>query len=109
MFNLIFAGVIFFFALIAALIGLLKGRKYDYRFSLSKLIIVLGSAILTIVLLVLVSPIVGGIFYDLVLGIMPSNVGSLLSAIPSAREIVRAVAAMIIAPVLFLIFFNISF
>ncbi len=107
MFSLIFAGAFFFFALIAALIGLLKGRKYDWRFSLSKLIIVLGSAVLTIVMLVLVAPIVGGLLSDIALKYMSFGDGSFFAAIPSMREIIKAVVAMIIAPIFFLIFFGI--
>ena len=102
MYSLIFAGVFFFFALIAALIGLLKGRKYDWRFSLSKLIIVVVSVVLTIVLLVLLAPLAGELVYDLVGGFLPAEVSDLLAAIPSARSVVSALVAMILAPLCFI-------
>ena len=105
MFSLIFAGVFFFFALIAALIGLLKGRKYDWRFSLSKLIIVVVSAILTIVLLVTLVPFVFGLVFDLVVGLLPAETEALIAAIPTAKSIAAALVSMIVCPIIFFVFF----
>lgn len=107
MFNLIFSALFIFIALIFMLCGMLKGRKYRWQFSLSRIIIVVISAIIATLLSALVSWLLGGLVFGLLEGFLTGagEVGTLISSLPTAPDTVRAVIAMIIAPVIFVTFF----
>ena len=101
MFKLIFAGTFLFFALIFLLIGMLKGRKYKFQYSLSRLITVIISAVVAMALSALIASGLGGLLVGIVSSLLPEDVSPMLEAIPSAPDAVKALVAMIVAPILF--------
>ena len=101
MFKLIFAGTFLFFALIFLLIGMLKGRKYKFQYSLSRLITVIISAVVAMALSALIASGLGGLLVGIVSSLLPEEVSPILEAIPSAPDAVKALVAMIVAPILF--------
>ena len=112
MFKMVFFGVFLFFALIFALCGMLKGRKYKWQFSATRIILLVIATLITTVISALIGWFAGGVLANTVLPMLESaggkvNVGELLKAVPSAPAIIRAIVAMIVAPVVFLMVFAI--
>lgn len=112
MFKMIFFGVFLFFALIFALCGMLKGRKYKWQFSATRIILLVIATLITTVISALIGWLAGGVLANTVLPMLESaggkvNIGELLKAVPSAPAIIRAIVAMIVAPVVFLMVFAI--
>ena len=112
MFKMIFFGVFLFFALIFALCGMLKGRKYKWQFSATRIILLVIATLITTVISALIGWLAGGVLANTVLPMLEStggkvNIGELLKAVPSAPAIIRAVVAMIVAPLVFLVVFAI--
>ena len=105
MFKAIFFGAFLFFALIFALCGMLKGRKYKWQFSAARMILLVIATLISTVISALIGWVAGG----LLLGFLPmaGPISGLLEAMPSAPEALKVVVAMIIAPVVFIIIFNI--
>lgn len=110
MFSWIFFAVFFFFFALAVSVGILKGRKYIWQFSLARLITVVVSLALSLVLAIILSGILGGVVANLIKGVFASNetVSELLTALPSAMPAIKALVATVIAPLLFIIFFVIA-
>ncbi len=110
MFGWIFFAVFFFFFALAVAVGILKGRKYVWQFSLARLVTVVVSLALSLVLAILLSGILGGVVANLLKGAFASNetVSELLVALPSAMPAIKALVAAVIAPLLFIIFFVIA-
>lgn len=105
-FSLIFFGIFAFFAFFAALFGMLRGRKYNWMFSLARVIIVVVSAILAMLLSALIAWFVGGAIVDFVMGLsFVADIQEVLNAMPSAPDAVSAIIAMVIAPAIFFTLF----
>lgn len=106
MFKLIFSGVFLFFALLFVLCGMLKGRKYKFQYSVSRIIVVALSAVLSMVLSALLSWLLGSVIFNVIEGSLPSDeVRELLNNLPTAPDAVRALVAMLVAPLIFVAVF----
>lgn len=102
MFKLIFAGVFFFMFLLALLIGMLKGKRYVWQFSLTRLFIVAVSAPLAVFLSALISWFAAGAMMGFV---NVDGATEILRAVPTAAGSLRAIIASVLAPILFFLLF----
>ena len=112
MFKMIFFGVFLFFALIFALCGMLKGRKYKWQFSATRIILLAISTVIATLISALVGWFGGGLLVDILLPMLQGNIGSinigeLVASLPSSLAAIRALVAMIVAPLVFILVFNI--
>lgn len=112
MFKMIFFGVFLFFALIFALCGMLKGRKYKWQFSATRIILLAISTVIATLISALVGWLAGGLLVDILLPMLQGNIGSinigeLVASLPSSLAAIRALVAMIVAPLVFILVFNI--
>ncbi|MBQ8141255.1 MAG: hypothetical protein IJ038_06155 [Clostridia bacterium] len=107
MFKLIFLAAFLLFALIAALIGMLKGRKYKWQISASRLAIVIVSAIIAMLLAAVVSYLIAMLVFSLIGALSSSNetVNALFEQVPTISAVIKAVIAMLLAPAFFIGFF----
>ena len=108
MFNLIFTGFFVLIAVIFILTGMLKGRKYKWQFSVSRIVVVVLSTIAATLISALVSWLLGGLVYGALEGFLQNGnqeIANLINSLPSAADSVRAIIAMLIAPLIFLLFF----
>lgn len=101
MFKLIFSGAFLLFALIFLLIGMLRGRKYKFQYSLSRMITVVLSAVVAMAISALIAWALGGVLFGVVNSLLPSEMSPLFDAMPSAPGIIKALVAMVVAPLLF--------
>ena len=107
MFNLIFSLVFVFFALIAILVGVFKARKKTMFESLFRIPTVIISAVISTFLSALASWGIGKLLYNVIINALgagePSgfDIAGIAKEIPSIPDIVAALIAMIIAPILF--------
>lgn len=110
MFKSVFFGVFLFFALLFALCGMLKGRKYKWQFSAARVILLVIATLIATVLSALVGWAAGGVLINFVAPLLEDmgiGVNTIFEVVPSAVEILRAVVAMIVAPLVFILIFNI--
>ncbi len=112
MFKMIFFGVFLFFALIFAICGMLKGRKYKWQFSATRIILLAISTVIATLISALVGWLAGGLLVDILLPMLQGNIGSinigeLVASLPSSLAAIRALVAMIVAPLVFILVFNI--
>ena len=107
MFKMIFFGAFLFFALIFALCGMLKGRKYKWQFSAARIILLLISTIAATVLSAVTGWIVGGVLFNFLMPSLSGTWAELLAAVPSAPAIFKAIVAMVVSPIVFVLIFNI--
>jgi len=107
MFKVIFSIAFFVFAALAVLIGVLKGRKYRWQLSVSKIILAIAGAIVGMGVSWLIGLLIGKAFSKTVsgwlVGLLPS-----LSDVAALGDIATAIGASIIAPLLFYAFFSIA-
>ncbi len=103
MFKIIFSCAFFLFFLLAMLVGMLKGKKYVWQFSASRILIVIVSAPLAVFLTALVSWLLGGALTGVVSKFIFT--GGLLESLPSAPDAIRAIIASVLSPFIFLLFF----
>lgn len=103
MFTWIFFGVFVFFALLFIGIGMLNGRKFAWVYSALKAIATVLSAVIAMLLAALLAKLVVNVAYDKVIetGIL-GEFGKMLDDISSAPQIISAIFAMIVAPMIFL-------
>lgn len=103
MFTWIFLGVFLFFALLFIGIGMLNGRKFVWVYSALKAISTVLSAVIAMLLASLVAKLVVNVAYDKIIetGIL-GEFGKMLEDIASAPQIIAAIFAMIVAPMMFL-------
>ena len=108
MYSLIFSAVFCLAAGLVALLGTLKGRKYKWQYSLSRFII---AAVSVIVSAILVSIIANAIVGMVVLMLIDSglfddiggiNVSDIVASLDSGVVTVKALASMIVSPILFI-------
>ncbi|MBO5415863.1 MAG: hypothetical protein J6A83_04460 [Clostridia bacterium] len=105
MFKIIFSCVFFLFFLLAVLVGIFKGKKYVWQFSVSRILTVLVSALLAVFLSALVSWLIGGALVGVVTNLLGGVASGLIDALPTAPDAVRAIIASVISPAIFLLFF----
>ncbi len=112
MFTTIFSAVFLFFILLAFLIGALKARKKVWQFSLVRIIMKVISAVLAAFISLFVSWFALSALADFLLGsnILDSlltdiDINAIIAEVPSAKIFVLAIASMIVAPLLFLLFY----
>ena len=121
MFKMIFFGVFLFFALIFAICGMLKGRKYKWQFSATRIILLVIATVITTVLSALIGWFVGSLLAGGILDVIAylatgltfgkvdlrESLPAAFKAVPLLFDIFKAVVAMIIAPLVFIVVFNI--
>ena len=107
MLKLVFSGLFLFFALVFLLIGMLKGKKYKFQYPLSKLITVIIAAVLAVLASRLLAKLLVSSVAEIVLTAFSDSQDllQLLEKVPSAMAAVHALAAMIVAPILFFLIF----
>ncbi len=104
MFNLIFSIAFIALFLLAALIGMLKGKKYVWQFSLSRIIVLLLSVAISLTAAVLIAGPLGTLTVNILQNtILSGDLGGMVGAIESAVDALRAIIAMVIAPLLFIV------
>ena len=100
MFKVIFSIAFFIFAALAVLIGVMKGKKYRWQFSVSKIVLTIMSAIIAM----LVSSLLGLGLGKALAGALSS---SLVDSIPEIKDVeglstmISAIIAGVAAPILF--------
>ncbi len=106
MFNLIFTLALALLALLFVVVGLLKGKKYVWHYSVGRIVALVLSAAGAFFLAIFLSGFLTKIGYNALLdsGIL-GEVGGMLSDIPSAPQAVSAIVSMIAAPIFFVILF----
>lgn len=103
MFSLIFALFFLFLALVAAGIGLLRGRKYTWHLSTARIIVLILSVTVSIVISDLISWYAGGTLIDLVKDATAGTaVSELMEVIPTLPAFVRALISAVMASVIFI-------
>ena len=111
MFGLIFSGVFLLFAALFILVGALKGKKTAWQLSVTKTVLNFISAIIAAFLASLIAWFGAGLVLDLFIDMFAStleiDIYALMEDVPSAKGAITALAAMIIAPVLYLILYAI--
>ena len=119
MFSWIFLAIIFLIALYSILVGILSAKKYVWQLSLAKTITTAVSLVLSVILSTVLAKVIAKklspMFVEFLssLDLTPTDPSSgymlteLLSEIPSAGEAITVIAAMIIAPMMFVLLFTI--
>ena len=111
MYGIIFSAVFCFFAGLAILFGALKGRKYKWQYSLSRLIVVIISVIASAILASVISnAIVGTVVIMLIdSGLLSDiggiDVGAMVNSLESGVATIKALGSMIVSPMLFVSIF----
>ncbi len=110
MFNWIFFAIFFLFAAVSLAVGVLTGKKYHWQFSVARIITVLVSLFLSILLASLTAGILGGVISKAVKNSFAGaeGISELFSAVPSSTAAIKVLAAMLIAPLLFIVFFVVT-
>lgn len=107
MFSLIFSLVFCLFAGLAAFIGVLRGRKYKWQLSLSRIIVAVVVAIIAAGLAALLSNLIARLVISILLqqswlqNLGNVNVAEIIAGIPSGESAIGALVSMILAPFLF--------
>lgn len=107
MFKLMFFGAFLVVAIIFALIGMLKGRKYKWQFSAARIILLVISTIAATLISALIGWVAGGVLFKVLAPNLNGNIAQILEIVPSAPYILRAIVAMVVAPLVFILVFNI--
>ena len=105
MIKIIFSCAIFLFFLLAMLVGFFKGKKYVWQFSVSRILIVLASAVVAVFLTALVSWLLGGALTGVVSKLFKGEAAGLLTALPTIPDALQAIIASLLSPFIFLLFF----
>ena len=106
-FGLISSAIFLFGVGLAVLIGIMRGRKYKWEYSLARIIGVVVSAILSALLAtVLANLLIDALVNSMLNGNMQESLGgelgAMLQEIPSGISAITAFGAMLVAPVLFI-------
>lgn len=101
MFGWIFSGVFLFFAALVILTGALKGRKYTWMYSVSRLIVVVLSVVVSVLIAKLVASLVGGLLYGVFTGLVDSDMAEAMESMSTAKDLVKLVVTVILCPLLF--------
>jgi hypothetical protein len=108
MYGIIFSAIFCFFAGLALLTGALKGRKYKWQYSLSRLIVVIISVVASAILASMISNAIIGtvvvmlIDSGLLRNVAGIDVGGMVNSLPSGVATVKALGSMIVSPLLFI-------
>ncbi len=103
LFALIFSLPFLVCAGLAVLVGILFGRKYKWELSLTRIIVVLVSAVLAALLAALISNLViGKAVTSLVEGGSLGEIGDMLAELPTGLTAISKLAAMVVAPIIFI-------
>lgn len=102
MFTLIFSCVFLVAAAVAILIGALKGKKRAWQLSVTRIILTVISALLAALASSLTAYHGIGALIDT---FVPAEIIAMMQDVPAAKPIIVALAAMMIAPLLFLLFY----
>ena len=98
-FGWIFSGVFLLFAALAVLIGLMRGKKYKWTYSLARLTVVILSVICSVLLSKWLSSVLSKLIYSLIPE--SGSFGELMHTLPSAEASLALLTAMILVPILF--------
>lgn len=104
MFNLVFSLVFLIVAALFMLVGALRGKKKRWELSVTRIALSVISAIIAAFVASLVAWNVIGALMDGVLGIIP-QAEEIINELPSGKDIITALASMIVAPSIFLIIY----
>ena len=107
MFNAIFSIAFFIFAALATLIGIIKGKKYRWQLSVSKIVLAIAAAVVAM----LASSLVGLGLGSALSGFISSSVADTfptLKDIEDLRGMFTAIIASLAAPLFFYAFFPIA-
>lgn len=99
LFALLFSLVFLIGAGLAVLVGILFGRKYKWELSLTRIVVVLVSAVLAALLAALISNLAVGKLAETV---VTGELGEMLNELPTGMAAINALGAMIVAPVIFI-------
>ena len=103
LFALIVSAVFLIAVGLAVLVGALHGRKYKWEYSLGRIVGVILSAVIAAILSAVIANLAFGSIANLILnGNMLGDIGEMLNEIPSGVAALKAFAAMIVAPILFI-------
>lgn len=108
MYGIIFSAAFCIVAGLAILCGALKGRKYKWQYSLSRLIVVVISVVASAILASVISNAIIGMVVVMLLdgGVLNNvagiNLGELVNSLESGVLTVKALGSMIVSPMLFI-------
>ncbi len=107
MFNTIFFAAFAVVAFFFALFGMLKGRKYRWQFGVSRIIVLVLAVVISTLLASTLGWYLGGVLIGLLGNLLAGSfdLTAFMEAVPSAPGVLRAIVAMIVAPVSFLLIF----
>ena len=106
MFGLIFSAAFIAAALLSMLVGALKGKKTVWQLSVTRIALSLISAIIAAFVSSLIAWHGIGAALGAALGSIPEIEG-IINELPSGKDIITAIAAMIVAPLLFTLVYTI--
>lgn len=106
MFGLIFSVAFLVVALLFMLVGALRGKKTAWQLSVTRIVLSMVSAIIAAFVSSLIAWHGIGAGIDMVTGSMPEIEG-IMNELPSGKGIITALAAMIVAPLLFVLVYTI--
>jgi hypothetical protein len=106
MYTIVFGVAFLIIAGLFVLCGSLRGRKYVWLFSATRL----GAVVISLVLALILSPIIAtpaiGFAFDKILGMdAMGDVQEIATELPVMKDAICAVVSMILAPILFLVLF----
>ena len=108
MYGILFSAAFCIVAGLAILCGALKGRKYKWQYSLSRLIVVVISVVASAILASVISNAIIGMVVVMLLdgGVLNNvagiNLGELVNSLESGVLTVKALGSMIVSPLPFL-------
>ncbi len=108
MFNTIVSAVFIFFALVVLLVGILGSRKRHWVSSAVKLLLVIVSALLSMIFSTMISKAVAPPIYSLIVeNIDKPQITGILADIPSAKAIFCVLVALVLTIPIFILLFSI--
>ena len=105
MYIVIFTILLFLIFTLSICLGLLFGKKYLWYYSLTRLSIVILSGLSSFFLSKLCARLCGNLLYSTVTGILPNSIMDYINEVESAPDVVGALIAVIVAPIIFLAVF----
>lgn len=107
--TLIFSIGMFLLAALAVFLGVLKGKKYTWVYSATRIAVAIVSVFLSVLLARLFAKLIGNALYGVVQGVLPTSTGSLFEEVPSIALLIKILVFAVISPVLFACFFSILY
>ena len=96
----ILSGVFLLFSALVIFLGVLKGRKYTWMYSVARLIVLVLSVVCSVLVAKLISSLLSDVLFN-VLANMGGEITELLNSLPSAHDVLSFLVTLILAPILF--------